>query len=221
MSLIEMRDISKAFGAIKALDGANLTVGHGEVVGLVGDNAAGKSTLMKILSGAYEKDNGVILVDGVEVDINTPNDAADLGIEMVYQDLVLADNLDVTANIFIGREMVRGPFLDIKGMKKKAREVMSRLGIEIGNVGQLVKTLSGGQRQSVAISRAMAFDARLVIMDEPTANLSPSAADRIMNIVFQLKSCGVSVIYISHRMDEVERVSDKVVVMEHGAMKDA
>jgi len=221
MNLVEMVDIHKAFGAVHALDGANLTIGTNEIVGLVGDNAAGKSTLMKVLSGAYRKDSGTILIRGIRREIHSPEDARKFGIEMVYQDLALADNLDVTANIFMGREVSKGFFLHNDLMVSEARFFIDRLGINIADVGQSVQTLSGGQRQSIALARAMAFNASLVIMDEPTANLSPAAAERILDIIHQLKVQGMSVIHISHRMDEVRRVSDRIVVMSHGKMVDA
>lgn len=221
LMLIEMWDIYKAFGAIQALDGANLTVKIGEIIGLVGDNAAGKSTLMKVLSGTYHKDRGSILVDGQEVEVRNPESARHFGIEMVYQDLALADNLDVVANIFMGREITRGPFLDRARMTSQTNALVTRLGVDIPSVKQLVATLSGGQRQIVAIARAMAFDTRLVILDEPTASLSQSASEHIIELVLQLKRNGASVIYISHRLDEVDRVADRVVRMRHGSMVDA
>lgn len=221
VNLVEMVNIHKAFGAVQALDGANLTVKTGEIVGLVGDNAAGKSTLMKILSGAYHKDSGHIVMDGRRVEIRNPEDARRLGIEMVYQDLVLANNLDVAANIFMGREVTQGPFLNRTYMRSCTHDLIARLGIDIKDTRQLVATLSGGQRQSVAIARAIAFSARLVIMDEPTANLSPAASERILGIISRLKEREVSVIHISHRINEVYQVSDRVVTMGHGKMVNA
>lgn len=214
--LVEMRDIRKAFGAVKALDGVDLSVERGEVVGLVGDNAAGKSTLMKVLSGAYQADGGSVHVNGNEHDIHSVEDARALGIEMVYQDLALADNLDVTANVFMGRERLHGQFLDNASMEAEVRRLLERLKIAIADVRQLVATLSGGQRQAVAIGRAMAFDAQLVILDEPTASLSPEAAEHVLDLVRTLKGHGVAVILINHRTDEVQRVADRMVVMRHG-----
>lgn len=215
--LIEMRDIHKTFGAIKALDGVDLTVESGEIIGLVGDNAAGKSTLMKVLSGAYQADSGSVRVNGDQHEIHNVDDARALGIEMVYQDLALADNLDVTANIYMGREIVSGIFhwLDFKLMEIEAQRLLERLKIDI-NVRQLVATLSGGQRQAVAIARAMAFNARLVILDEPTASLSPETAEHVLELVRTLKKCGTAVIMINHRTDEVTRVADRLAVMRHG-----
>jgi len=216
-ALVEMRDIHKTFGAIKALDGVDLTVEAGEIIGLVGDNAAGKSTLMKVLSGAYQADKGSVQVNGDQYEIHSVDDARALGIEMVYQDLALADNLDVTANIYMGREIVSGRWnwLDFKKMEVEARRLLERLKIDI-NVKHPVATLSGGQRQAVAIARAMAFNARLVILDEPTASLSPETAEHVLELVRTLKKQGVAVIMINHRTDEVTRVADRLAVMRHG-----
>jgi ABC-type sugar transport system ATPase subunit len=215
--LVEMRDIHKTFGAIKALDGVDLTVEVGEIIGLVGDNAAGKSTLMKVLSGAYQADKGSVTVNGDRHEIHNVDDARSLGIEMVYQDLALADNLDVTANIYMGREIVSGRWhwLGFKQMEVEARRLLERLKIDI-DVRQLVATLSGGQRQAVAIARAMAFNARLVILDEPTASLSPETAEHVLDLARTLKAQGVAVIMINHRTDEVTRVADRLAVMRHG-----
>jgi ABC-type sugar transport system ATPase subunit len=216
--LIEMLNIRKTFGAIKALDGVDLAVDPGEVIGLVGDNAAGKSTLMKVLSGAYQADSGTVHVNGDRSEIHSVDDARALGIEMVYQDLALADNLDVTANIYMGREMVSSiwRWLECSRMEVEAQRLLERLKIDISNVRQLVATLSGGQRQAVAIARAMAFNARLVILDEPTASLSPETAEHVLDLVRTLKKHGVAVILINHRTDEVTRVADRLVVMRHG-----
>jgi ABC-type sugar transport system ATPase subunit len=218
-----MHSIYKAFGAVQALDGVDLLVEPGEILGLVGDNAAGKSTLMKVLSGAYTPDEGIIFIDGKARRISSPEDARRLGIEMVYQDLALADNLDVTGNIYMGRELYRGfmHFLDRKAMDAKTRELIQRLGIDIQDVRQLVQNLSGGQRQSVAIGRAMAFNARLVIMDEPTASLSPDSAEKVLDVIRQLKAHGVAVVLINHRTEEVRRIAERVVVMRHGKVYDA
>jgi len=193
-----------------------LSIRAGEVVGLIGDNAAGKSTLMKILSGAYRADSGTVHVNGNKHSIRSVQDARELGIEMVYQDLALADNLDVIANIYMGREKTRGMFLNRKQMEAEAIRLLERLKIDIPNVKQLVATLSGGQRQAVAISRAMAFDARLVILDEPTASLSPQTAEHVLKLIRTLKETGVAVILINHRTDEVTRVADRLAVMQHG-----
>lgn len=220
---IEMQSIYKTFGAVRALDGVDLSIETNEILGLVGDNAAGKSTLMKVLSGAYTADGGHILMDNQPCRVDSPEDARRLGIEMVYQDLALADNLDVTGNVFMGRELSYGPFhfLSRKQMDAQTRLLIERLAIDISDVRQLVQTLSGGQRQAVAIGRSMAFHARLVIMDEPTASLSPESAEKVLEVIRSLKKYGVSVVLINHRKDEVGRIADRVVVMRHGKVYDA
>lgn len=218
--VVEMRDIKKSFAAVQALRGVNLTLNHGEVLGLMGDNAAGKSTLMKVLSGAYGADEGEILIEGNKVHMSSPLDARRLGIEMVYQDLALANNLDVTANIFLGREEVSakiGPFgiLDSERMEQEADRLLDRLKIKIP-VRLLVERLSGGQRQAVAIARAMAFDSKVIIMDEPTAALSVAAITQVLDLVRELKAQGASIIVISHRLEDIYSVSDRLIVMRQG-----
>ncbi|GAB4566387.1 MAG: ATP-binding cassette domain-containing protein [Anaerolineae bacterium] len=219
--LVEMRGIRKSFGAVQALRGVDLTLGHNEVLGLVGDNAAGKSTLMKILSGAYIADEGEIYIEGERVHITKPEDSRRLGIEMVYQDFALANNLDVAANIFLGREIVRfrlGPLkvMDQRRMAQEAQRLMERLRIDIASVRLKVENLSGGQRQAVAIGRATAFNAKVIIMDEPTAALSVAAIDKVLDLICQLKEHGASVIIISHRLEDIYRVGDRVMVMRQG-----
>lgn len=219
--LVEMRGIRKSFGAVQALRGVDLALHHNEVLGLVGDNAAGKSTLMKILSGAYLPDEGEIFVEGQRAQIRQPEDARRLGIEMVYQDFALANNLDVAANIFLGREVVRfglGPIriMDQRHMAREAERLMKRLRIDIASVRQKVETLSGGQRQAVAIGRATAFNAKVIIMDEPTAALSVAAIDKVLDLIQQLKQQGASIIIISHRLEDIYRVGSRVMVMRHG-----
>src|SRR5512135_2375826 len=183
--VVEMRNIKKNFGAVQALRGIDLVLHHNEVLGLVGDNAAGKSTLMKVLSGAYIPDEGEILIEGKKVHLTDPLHARRLGIEMVYQDLALANNLDVTSNVFMGREAANpqlGPFsvLDSRYMEREAQRLLGRLKIDIPSVRLLVERLSGGQRQSVAIARAMAFNSKVIIMDEPTAALSVAAISKVL-----------------------------------------
>ncbi len=219
--LVEMRGIRKSFGAVQALRGVDLTLGYNEVLGLVGDNAAGKSTLMKILSGAYTPDEGEIYIEGQRVNIMQPEDSRRLGIEMVYQDFALANNLDVAANIFLGREIVRfqlGPLkiMNQRRMAQEAERLMERLRIDIASVRQKVETLSGGQRQAVAIGRATAFNAKVIIMDEPTAALSVAAIHQVLDLIEQLKREGASVIIISHRLEDIYRVGDRVMVLRHG-----
>jgi simple sugar transport system ATP-binding protein len=220
--LVEMRSIRKSFGAVQALKGVDLTLGHTEVLGLVGDNAAGKSTLMKVLSGAYVADQGEILFGGQQVHIGKPEDSRNLGIEMVYQDFALAGNIDVAGNIFLGRERtLKGlgkllRVLDRKGMNDESRQLLDRLKIEIDSVRQRVDELSGGQRQAVAIGRATAFNAKVVIMDEPTASLSVAAIEKVLELIKQLKEHKVAVIIISHRLEDILTVSDRIMVLRLG-----
>lgn len=218
--LVAMRAISKTFGAVVALRRVSLDVVAGEVIGLVGDNAAGKSTLMKILAGAYTPDTGEILLDGKPVRFESPMDARADGIEMVYQDFALVPELTVTQNIFLGRELVRARFglgfLDKGVMNARARELIERLGLRVPPVGTPVRALSGGQQQAVAIARATAFNARIVIMDEPTASLGASAIAKVRETIGRLKAHGVTVIVISHRLEDVFETADRVVVMKHG-----
>ena len=219
--IVEMQDIQKNFGAVRALRGVNLNLYQNEVLGLVGDNAAGKSTLMKVLSGAYIPDKGQIKINGEIVEINSPLDSRNLGIEMVYQDFMLADNLDVASNVFLGHEAVRWKFgplriLDKKLMEQDTRELIDRLKIDISSVRLKVQNLSGGQRQTVAIGRATAFDARVIIMDEPTAALSVAAIDKVIDLIQQLKEQGASIIIISHRLEDIFRCGDRVMVLRHG-----
>jgi simple sugar transport system ATP-binding protein len=218
--LVEMRDISKTFGAVVALRHVSLTLGQGEVLGLVGDNAAGKSTLMKILSGAYTPDAGEILIDGTRVAFEGPMAARAAGIEMVYQDFALVPELTVTQNIFLGREIVRRRLgvgiLDRKAMDGRALDLLQRLGLRVPSAASAVRELSGGQQQAVAIARATGFEAKLVIMDEPTANLGASAIDKVRETIARLKAQGVAVIIISHRIEDVFAVGDRVMVLRHG-----
>lgn len=218
--LVEMRGIGKTFGAVRALRGVDLAVGAGEVVGLVGDNAAGKSTLVKILAGAHAPDRGEMLVDGAPVRFESPMQARAAGIEMVYQDFALVPELSVTQNIFLGREVVRRrlgvDLLDKGGMDRRARELIAGLGLRIPPVDTPVRALSGGQQQAVAIARATAFDARMVIMDEPTANLGASAIGKVRETISRLSGQGVAVVIISHRLEDVLTTADRVVVMKHG-----
>lgn len=219
--IIEMRNIKKSFGAVRALRGVDLVLHHNEVLGLVGDNAAGKSTLMKVLSGAYIPDEGQIFIEGKKAYITKPEDARRLGIEMVYQDFALTNNLDVAANVFLGREAVRwqlGPIrvMDRQYMEERAWEVMDNLKITIDSVRLKVQNLSGGQRQAVAIGRATAFNAKVIIMDEPTAALSVAAIQQVLDLVKELKAQGCSIIIISHRLEDIYQVGDRLMVLRHG-----
>jgi ABC-type sugar transport system ATPase subunit len=219
--VVEMRNIKKNFAAVQALRGVDLVLQHNEVLGLVGDNAAGKSTLMKVLSGAYDPDGGEIFIEGKKVDFSNPMDARRKGIEMVYQDYALANNLDVSANVFMGREVVSlhlGPIgvMDYHYMEQETKKLLNRLKIDIPSVRQKVERLSGGQRQAVAIARATAFDAKVIIMDEPTAALSVAAIEKVLELVRELKAQGASIIIISHRLEDIYQVSDRMIVLRHG-----
>ncbi|MCZ2114946.1 MAG: ATP-binding cassette domain-containing protein [Anaerolineae bacterium] len=221
LPVVELRGIKKHFGAVSALRGVDLVLNRHEVLGLMGDNAAGKSTLMKVLSGAYVPNEGKILVDGQEVNFASPMDARRRGIEMVYQDYALANNLDVAGNVFMGREVVRfkiGPLgvMDYPHMERETRSLIDRLKIDLPSVRQKVERLSGGQRQAVAIARATAFDAKVIIMDEPTAALSVAAIDKVLDLIRQLRSQGSSVIIISHRLEDIFRVADRMIVLRQG-----
>jgi len=219
--IVEMRNIKKSFGAVQALRGVDLALRHNEVLGLVGDNAAGKSTLMKVLSGAYIPDEGEILIEGQKIHLTKPEDSRRMGIEMVYQDFALANNLDVAANVFLGREAVRwkiGPIsiMDRLLMEQRARVVMDELKIKIDSVRLKVQNLSGGQRQAVAIGRATAFNAKVIIMDEPTAALSVAAIQQVLDLIENLKTQGCSIIIISHRLEDIYHAGDRVVVLRQG-----
>jgi simple sugar transport system ATP-binding protein len=221
--LLEARGITKYFGAVTALREVNFHVSRGEVLGVVGDNGAGKSTLMKILSGLYAPSRGELLFEGQPVRFQSPHDARDLGVEMVYQDLALAENINIAENIFLGREPVRRllggwlPLVDHKASRDHARQHLDNLHIHVKSVEQRVGELSGGQRQAVAIARATAFDARLVIMDEPTAALAIKEVGKVLDLIKGLKSQGIGVVLISHRMDDIFYVCDRVMALFHGA----
>jgi D-xylose transport system ATP-binding protein len=215
--LVEMRDMSIAFGGIKAVDHASVDLYPGEVVGLLGHNGAGKSTLIKILSGAYSRDAGEIFVNGEKAEINNPRDAKRYGIETIYQTLALADNVDAAANLYLGREL-RTKFgtLDDIAMESEARKVMGRLNPNFRRFKDPVKALSGGQRQSVAIARAIHFNARILIMDEPTAALGPQETAQVGELIKQLKAEGIGIFLISHDIHDVFDLADRVSVMKNG-----
>lgn len=217
--LVEMRDISISFGGIKAVDHASADVRPGEVVGLLGHNGAGKSTLIKILSGAYKRDNGQIFINGEEAQINNPRDAKDYGIETIYQTLALADNVDAAANLFLGRELLtKWGTLDDAAMEAETRSVMGRLNPNFQRFKDPVKALSGGQRQSVAIARAIHFNARILIMDEPTAALGPQETEQVGELIKLLKKDGIGIFLISHDIHDVFDLADRVTVMKNGAV---
>jgi simple sugar transport system ATP-binding protein len=215
--IVEMRAINKSFGPVRALIDVNLRLMPGEVLGLVGDNSAGKSTLMKILTGAYQRDTGEIFIDGKPVHFKSPHESRDLGIEMIYQDFALCGNLDVGQNIFLGRWPKRfWLFVDRGRMHEDAREILDRLKVDVNSVYQKVESLSGGRQQSVAIARAISFDPKVVVFDEPTANLSVTATKRLLETVIELKRHGVAQVIISHRMTDIFEVGDRVMVLKRG-----
>src|SRR5471030_714916 len=215
--LLEMRGISKRFPGVVALDDVNLKVGRGEVVALVGENGAGKSTLMKILGGVYQPDGGEILVDGQPVKINSVTDAMKLGIAFIHQELNVLDNLDVAANVFLGREPLLGPFhlINSKKIYADTEPYLKRLGLNISSRTRLDK-LSLAQQQMVEIAKALSLNARIIIMDEPTSSPTLTETERLLELVCELSEQGVSIIYISHRLGEVEHCADRVVVLRDG-----
>ncbi|MBX3029680.1 MAG: sugar ABC transporter ATP-binding protein [Chloroflexi bacterium] len=217
--LVEMRDIRVSFGGVHAVDGVSVDLYPGEVVGLVGGNGAGKSTLIRTLSGARPADSGQILVNGEPVTIHNPRDARAYGIETIYQTLALADNLDAAANLFLGRELrTRTGALDDVAMEAATRGVISRLNPRFKNFKVPVKSLSGGQRQSVAIARAVHFDARILIMDEPTAALGPAETAQVRDLITQLKREGLGIFLISHDIHDVFDLADRISVMLQGKL---
>jgi D-xylose transport system ATP-binding protein len=217
--IVEMRNIYVSFGGVHAVENATISLCAGEVVGLVGGNGAGKSTLMKVLSGAYQADSGQIYVGGKPVTINNPRDAKALGIETIYQNLALADNIDAPANVFLGREMLsRFNTLDDVAMEAATRKVMGRLNPLFKGFKTPVVSLSGGQRQSVAIARAIYFNARILIMDEPTAALGPAETAQVRDLVKQLKKEGIGIFLISHEIHDVFDLADRITVMKTARM---
>jgi D-xylose transport system ATP-binding protein len=215
--LVEMREISLAFDGVHAVDRASVDLHQGEVMALVGHNGAGKSTLIKILSGAYQRDHGTIAVRGEAATIGNPRDARTYGIETIYQTLALADNVDAAANLFLGRELrTRWGTLDDIAMEAEARKVIGRLNPHFQRFKDPVKSLSGGQRQSVAIARAILFDAQILIMDEPTAALGPQETAQVGDLIRQLKSDGIGIFLISHDIHDVFDLADRICVMKNG-----
>ncbi|MEU9759789.1 ATP-binding cassette domain-containing protein [Streptomyces sp. NPDC047987] len=214
--VLVLRGISKRFGAVQALTDVDLEIRSGEVVALVGDNGAGKSTLVKTVSGVHPIDEGVIEWEGVPVRVNRPNDAQDLGVATVYQDLALCDNLDVVANLFLGSELRKASVLDEIAMEKRARELLDTLSIRIPSVRIPVASLSGGQRQVVAIARALLGDPKIVILDEPTAALGVEQTAQVLDLVERLRERGHGVILISHNMADVRAVANRVAVLRLG-----
>jgi D-xylose transport system ATP-binding protein len=214
-----MRNIRVSFGGVHAVDGVSVDLKAGEVVGLVGGNGAGKSTLMRVLSGAHRADAGEIRINGQHVSINNPRVAKSYGIETIYQTLALADNVDAAANVFLGREVTNAiGSLDDAAMESATRNVMGRLNPRFKNFKAPVKSLSGGQRQSVAIARAIQFNAKILIMDEPTAALGPAETAQVRDLVSQLKSEGIGIFLISHDIHDVFDLADRISVMLQGEL---
>ena len=217
--LVELKDISIAFGGIKAVDRVSVDLYPGEVVGLLGHNGAGKSTLIKCLSGAYKADSGDVYINGEKVVINNPRDARGHNIETIYQTLALADNLDAASNLFLGREIVGpGGFLDDSKMEAETRKIMGRLNPNFTKFAEPVSALSGGQRQSVAIARAVYFDAKILIMDEPTAALGPQESEMVAQLIQELKKQGLGIFLIEHDIHNVMKLCDRASVMKNGQL---
>jgi len=218
-NVVELKGISKRFSGVHALRSVDLELRRGEIMGIVGDNGAGKSTLMKILSGAYIADEGEIWVNGERARIRNPQDSANLGIAMIYQDLALFNNFDVAKNIFVGRELTRGPLkllLDKKGMYRQAEELIRELKVDIKSPRQNVATMSGGQRQMVACARAIAFRSTILIMDEPTAALGVTEANKLLSLIRSLADKGISILLITQRIPDVLAIADRVFVLKGG-----
>jgi D-xylose transport system ATP-binding protein len=217
--LLELRDMQKAFGGIKAVDHVSLDLYPGEVVGVLGHNGAGKSVLMKLLSGALPRDGGQILIDGKEAAISNPREARDYQIETIYQYLALADNLDAASNLFLGRELTTSTgFVDDQQMEAETRKIMKRLNPNFQRFSTPVSGLSGGQRQSVAIARAVYFNARILIMDEPTAALGPHETQMVADLIKELKSQGLGILLIDHDVHQVMNLCDRASVMKNGKL---
>ncbi|MET9784747.1 ATP-binding cassette domain-containing protein [Streptomyces canus] len=214
--VLALRGVSKRFGAVQALTDVELEVHAGEVVALVGDNGAGKSTLVKTIAGVHPIDEGIIEWDGSQVSINKPHDAQGLGVATVYQDLALCDNLDVVGNLYLGRELLRRGIIDEVSMEQKARELLSTLSIRIPSVRIPIASLSGGQRQVVAIARALIGEPKVVILDEPTAALGVEQTAQVLDLVERLRERNLGVILISHNMADVKAVADTVAVLRLG-----
>jgi D-xylose transport system ATP-binding protein len=221
VALVELRNINVAFGGVHAVEDATIDLHAGEVVGIVGGNGAGKSTLMRVLSGAHPADSGAIHINGETVSITNPRDAKTYNIETIYQTLALADNVDAPANVFLGRELTtRWGTMDDGAMEDATRKVMGRLNPNFKNFRDPVRTMSGGQRQAVAIARAVHFNARILIMDEPTAALGPAETAQVRDLIRQLKAEGIGIFLISHDIHDVFDLSDRISVMYHGKIVD-
>jgi ABC-type sugar transport system ATPase subunit len=219
--ILELENLVKHYGPVHALDGVSFRLGRGEIVGLVGDNGAGKSTLVKVMSGAIQPDSGTIRFEGREVRIASPLEARELGIETVYQDLAVVPQLDVEANLFLGREITGKNWwnrwlLDKAAMRREAAEHIASLQVGLQSVRQQVGLLSGGQRQSVAVARAISWGRKVVIMDEPTAALGVRESQGVLDLIRRAKERGISVVLISHNIPQVFEITDRIFVMRHG-----
>ena len=217
--LVELRRITKTFGGVHAVESVSIEVGRGEVVGLLGHNGAGKSTLIKILSGVFPADSGEIRIDGQPLAIRSPRDAKAVGIETIYQNLALSENLDSVANLFLGREITgRFGFMNEEAMEMAARGTLERMKLRLPSLTNLVASLSGGQRQAVAIARAIHFNARVLIMDEPTAALGPEETRKVGTLIRELAGQGIGIILISHDIHDVFGLADRLVVLKNGRL---
>jgi D-xylose transport system ATP-binding protein len=217
--IISLRNINKSFGAVHVLRGVDLDIYPGQVTALVGDNGAGKSTLIKCIAGIYTPESGEYLFEGKPVSVNGPRDATALGIEVVYQDLALCDNLDIVHNMFLGREKKKGITLDEPSMEQLARQTLDSLSVRtVKSIRQTVSSLSGGQRQTVAIARAVLWNNKVVILDEPTAALGVSQTEQVLNLVRRLADSGIAVVLISHNLVDVFEVADNVAALYLGTM---
>ncbi|MBD0866592.1 MAG: sugar ABC transporter ATP-binding protein [Rhodobacteraceae bacterium] len=222
MSILELSGVKKSFGAVQVLHGVDLKVWPGEVVGLVGDNGAGKSTLMKSITGVYTTDKGSVIFDGKDVTYHSPGERREMGIEMIYQDLALAPQQDVANNIFLGREPTRWllgilpSFVQKSRIDEQAQEMLDRLGVHVPSVHIPVGMLSGGQQQTIAIARALTFQPKLVIMDEPTAALAVREVESVLKLIEQMKKDGIATILISHRLNDVFAACERIVVLRRG-----
>jgi ABC-type sugar transport system ATPase subunit len=219
--LLRGENIKKSYGLVEALKGVSFTIGKGEILGLVGDNAAGKSTFVKILSGAVSLDSGQIFIQGKEEQIRNPADSRGLGIETVYQNFALVDNLSVHCNVFLGRLINRKilgviPILHKRKMEEEAFKVINLMGIKFDSVRRKVSDLSGGQRQAIAIARALLFNPRVLILDEPTSGLAVKEVNKVQDIILSFKDKGISVIFISHRLESIFETADRIMVLRSG-----
>ena len=218
LPVMSLRGVGKSFGSVTALRDVDLDLFGGECLGLVGDNGAGKSTLSKILSGAAIPDTGTIRLSGEDVGFAGPADARNRRIEMVYQELSLCDTIDVAGNLFLGREMCRGGFLDKPSMAREGRRILDGLGIRIPNMRAKVARLSGGQRQSIAIARAVSFQPRVLLLDEPTSALAVAEVEAVLGLINRVKAQGVVVVLVTHRLQDLFRVCDRIAFMYEGTI---